>query len=125
MPKIAYNDCFGGFSLSDEAVKLGRRLSNNPMWNGACFPGEVYSDGSVKGDEYASLLSDSHHLDDSIKRTDPILIAVIEQLGSKANGRCADLKIIEVAYGAKYRIDEYDGNENVMFPNDYNWETAE
>lgn len=57
-------------------------------------------------------------------RADPILAKVVEILGEKANGDYAKLKIAEVPEGSRYRIDEYDGNESVMTPEDYEWEIA-
>ena len=49
-------------------------------------------------------------------RNDPDLIEVIERLGDKANGVCADLAIKEIPDGSDYEITEYDGNEDVMPP---------
>lgn len=45
---------------------------------------------------------------------------VIEALGSEANGPCANLAIEEIS-GNLYRIDEYDGTENVITPNGSDW----
>lgn len=50
-----------------------------------------------------------------------MLVQVVEELGDKANGEYAKLRIEEV-YGS-YRIDEYDGNESVMTSGDYDWIT--
>lgn len=47
------------------------------------------------------------------KRDDPILIKVVEELGKEANGRCAELKIVEIPDGVEWEIDEYDGVESV------------
>ena len=47
------------------------------------------------------------------------LVAVVEQLGVEANGRCADLQIAVVE--RRYRIEEYDGSETVMEPKDYSF----
>lgn len=44
-------------------------------------------------------------------RDDPHLIQVVEELGDKANGRCADLKIVEIPDNVEWEIEEYDGNE--------------
>jgi hypothetical protein len=46
-------------------------------------------------------------------RTDPKLIQVIEELGDRANGRCAKLKIVEIPDGTDYEIDDYDGMESI------------
>jgi hypothetical protein len=48
-----------------------------------------------------------------IKRDDPLLIRVVEELGEEANGSCASLKIIEVPDDVKWEIAEYDGSERV------------
>lgn len=48
-----------------------------------------------------------------IPRDDPMLIAVVEELGKKANGSCASLKIIDVPEGVSWHVEEYDGNEHI------------
>lgn len=48
-----------------------------------------------------------------IDRTDEDLIAVIENLGEKANGSCARLSIVEIPDGIEWEISEYDGIETV------------
>lgn len=96
MTKIVYNKCFGGFDLSKEAIELGRDLTGNSKW--------------------------IHHY---IERTDPILIRILEELGSeKASGDYASLAIEELPEGTVYRIDEYDGREIVKTVEDYEWSTA-
>jgi len=116
--KIVYNDCFGGFSLSRAAVLRAREISGDPKWGGATIEGDIYSDSGKRVDH------DYGHVYD-IRRSDPILVQVVEELGSKANGGSASLAIAEVPSGTSYRIDEYDGNEQVMTRDDYDWETAE
>jgi len=51
--------------------------------------------------------------DDDIARDDPILIQVVEKLKDKANGQYSKLKIVDVPYGVKWEIGEYDGWETV------------
>ncbi len=102
MKKIVYNNCYGGFSLSTKAILLARELSGNPMiWDCPVVNGEKWS----------------HHC--KVKRDDPILVQVVEQLGAEANGGCAELKIATVS--GKWRIDEYDGSEIVQEPSDIEW----
>ena len=50
--------------------------------------------------------------------------AVIEELGSEADGLYANLQITTVPKGTRYRIDEYDGIESVIELEDYEWTTA-
>ena len=116
MTKVVYNRQYGGFSISEKAVRLGREISGDPKWGGT-LDGETYEDGSVSDSSW-----DSHGYE--LSRTDPILITVVERLGEEANGRFAKLGIANIPDGEKYRIDEYDGSERVMQPDDYNWETA-
>jgi hypothetical protein len=46
-------------------------------------------------------------------RSDPLLVQTVEELGEKANGSCAELKIIEIPDGIEWEINEYDGMESV------------
>jgi len=39
------------------------------------------------------------------------LIAVIEELGEEANGRCAEIAIVEIPDDVEWEVDEYDGKE--------------
>ena len=118
MAKVVYNACYGGFSLSREAVLLGRKLSGNPNWNGPCIKGDFYEKGIPVEFDYC-------HLDDDISRDDPILVQVVEQLGfNKASGECARLRVVEMEAGTKYRIDEYDGYESIEFADQIEWSVA-
>lgn len=101
MKKIVINVCYGGFSLSREAMKLGRELSGNPNWG-----------------DYEILNGNSYYPE--VKRDDPILVRVVEILGEGANGACAQLQVKEV--DGKYRICEYDGTEWIETPEDMKWE---
>jgi hypothetical protein len=48
-----------------------------------------------------------------LNRSDPILVRVVEEMGSKANGNFAELKVVEIPDGVQYEIDEYDGMESI------------
>jgi hypothetical protein len=116
MTKVVYNNCYGGFGLSREAVLLGRKLSNDPNWCGPCIKGDFWVPGKPVEMDYG--------VGSDLDRTDPILVAVVEQLGKKANGMCADLAIEDLPKGTAYRIDEYDGNESIKTNSDYSWNIA-
>ena len=98
MTKIVYNGCYGGFSLSADAVTRYRELT-----------------GNIDNEDF-----DVYDID----RTDPALVQVVEELGKKANGDYAELYITQLPTGTKYRIDEYDGIETVMTIDSYPWKIA-
>lgn len=118
MTKIVYNACYGGFSLSFAAVRRAREISGNSNWGGPAIEGDLYESGEPVENVFGmSLIRD-------VPWHDPVLVQVVEELGQKASGRCADLRIEEIPAGSKYRIDEYDGNEKVATPDSYEWEVA-
>ena len=98
MTKIVYNACFGGFGLSKTAVELYAKYSG------------------------ISLEEEWRH--EEIKRTDPVLVRVVEELGEAASGSYADLVIRELPAGTRYRIDAYDGSESVITIDEYEWSVA-
>jgi hypothetical protein len=97
MTKIVYNACYGGFGLSDEAMMRYCEIKG--------IPEQTIYDGDIE-------------------RTDPVLVQVVEELGDKANGDCAELCIAELSAGTLYRIDDYDGFEIVCTQDDYAWSVA-
>jgi hypothetical protein len=127
MTKVAYNDCYdGGFGLSHEAVMRYAEIKGIKL-----YPEETHfkfmAHYYTAPKEHRQETEDDNRFYFSpsrIERDDPALIQVIEELGKKANGRCASLKIMDIFPGTLYRIDEYDGNESVMTQSDYLWRTA-
>lgn len=88
-------------------------------------PGVFRASNGALYHEYNDLFGKCLYTDArEIDRTDPALVQTVEELGDKANGRHAKLKIAEVPSGTLYRIDEYDGNESVMTQDDYDWKIA-
>jgi hypothetical protein len=83
---IVINDCYGGFSLSDRAIREYKKLAGIPE-------------------------SDKDFYDRDIARDDPYLVKVVRELGMSANGSCANLKIVEVPGDVSWHIAEYDGAE--------------
>ena len=95
MTKILYNACFGGFGLSEEAIaEYNKRTGNDIKWS------------------------------DDIERDDPVLVAIVEEMGDKANGPYSRIRIAELNVGTKYYIDEYDGRESVLTPDNIDWKIA-
>lgn len=133
--KVVINNCFGGFGLSPQAVERYAELSGFKVYgyqtdyNSGLQPKKEkiirYKDGDkdfciywIKEDLGSNpsnaRLNKAQWLNErDIKRDDKNLVQVVQELGEKANGRCADLKIVEIPDGIDYEISEYDGNEHI------------
>jgi len=121
--KVAYNACFGGFGLSEAGMRRYaeiKGLTLYPERDKLLSSLVIY--WTVPPEERPERYSCIYDRD--LDRADPALIQVIEELGDNANGFCADLAIRDVPSGARYRIDEYDGNERVVLVDEYEWKVA-
>ena len=130
--RIVINRCHGGFGLSNEGILRYLELSSIPVWsemNGGLIPFKYWlvppdadrvNDPSAE--EWSSMTmverqahnqkySEQVFYDRDIPRDDPFLVKTVLELGEKANGRHADLKVVEVPGDVDWVIEEYDGNE--------------
>ncbi len=80
--KVVINTCFGGFGLSEVALKQYEKLSG-------------------KTDVYPN----------DIERDDRHLVQVVEELKGHASDALSELKIIEIPNCVQWEITEYDGKE--------------
>ena len=94
MSKVVINVCYGGFGLSEEAI-----------------------------DRFLELKGQSLNFD-TIERDDPILVQVVEELGSNSFDLGTKLTVVEVPAGQLYRIDEYDGFESIEFRDSIDWKVS-
>ena len=136
MQKIVINTCHGGFSLSLLGQKEYLKSLNKEVY--FYKQTKLVDEGSEKyykvdvdndqpfgslfvctftkdlGNEVIKFIEEdykhSFYFSD-IERNDTNLIAVVEQLGEKANGDYSELKIVEIQDGIKWVIEEYDGLE--------------
>lgn len=81
---IVINDCYGGFSLSGKAEAEYKKLAN---------------------------ITDKDWWDRDIPRDDPYLVKIVREMGEKAGGAHAKLKIVEIPADVEWTVEEYDGNE--------------
>jgi len=82
--KVVINKRHGGFGLSKEAENKYKELAG---------------------------ISNPNFYDRSIARDDEHLIAVVELLGSAADSRYSELKIVDIPEDVDWYIEEYDGLE--------------
>jgi len=85
--KVVINTCFGGFCLSDKAVRryweLRGKKPDKDWWRG------------------------------DLERNDSVLVQVVEELGENACGEFAQLKVVEIPDGVDYEINEFGGKEHI------------
>jgi hypothetical protein len=113
--KVVYNACYGGFGLSLEATReylrrTGRTWTERPL-------------GAMNITQFV-VEGDPDWYERDIPRTDPVLVAIVEEFGEAAGSAHADLQIKELAKGTLYRIDEYDGWETVETRDAIDWSVA-
>ena len=118
MTKIVYNACYGGFSLSDEAILRYAEIVGIKLISGKTrFGNTEFTYINEDGEE-------AYFYDRELSRKDPVLVQVVEELGEKADGPCAFLQIAEVPAGTLFRITEFDGYEAVETQEYIDWEVA-
>lgn len=119
MHKVVFNNCYGGFSISMKAVEW---LESNckdselrDLMKSLRSAGREYSfaskDECLCYDVSCWFEDKRHHKD---------LVAVVEALGDDVNGPCTALEIATIS-GKQYRIEKYDGAEEVVTPEDSDW----
>jgi hypothetical protein len=135
--KIVINANYGGFGLSPEALHLlweygyrniGTRVEEwftNPDDEGILGLKEAtrrwvnyLESGRVQSLSFLTVFSPDmqyvlHCHGSDIDRDHPLLIKVVEELGEKANGACASLKVVDIPPEVSWHIVEHDGWEHV------------
>jgi hypothetical protein len=96
--KIVINSDFGGYGLSEAAIKRYAELIGLDItFDGGAW---VYRDGNWF-DAY------------SIPRNDPELVQAVEELGFDACDRFSLLKVVEIPDDVDWEIVDYDGMEHI------------
>ena len=132
--KIVVNRCYGGFGLSAKAEDLyaeksgfevfryiqtkykykdGKDLYEKVIENRDTFCVHTYT--KDYGNSFTECPNDNFYwVSSDLLRIDPILIEVIEELGTlKAAGNFAELEIVTIPDGTDWELSEYDGIETI------------
>lgn len=96
MQKIVINKCYGGFGLSKVAIERYCKIVG-------VDPGSWDS----KWDYYTNFDWDS------ISRDDANLVALVEELGTAANGAHAKLSVVDIPDDVEWLICEHEGVEHI------------
>lgn len=137
--KVVINKCFGGYGLSVKAIlEIGKKkgLTFYPYIKDYGKGRDVY----VKCDEdcrefhfvkYTTVDNGPQVTLDDMKgeydfgypcfnnyygdwsRTDPDVVAVVEELGERADGSFSNLGVIDIPDDVRFTIEEYDGMETI------------
>lgn len=130
--KVVINCCYGGYGLSDDALKAILERKGEQWWEREskfkslmgnelyrCPPEEydrLYEEAKASSsmDRYreANAMYVTHG---DYERWDPDLIAVVEEMGEASFGRFSRLEIVDIPFddGEGWYIDEYDGMETI------------
>ena len=125
--KIVINTCYGGFSLSEKAMKEYFRLKGwpfyveekslfNTYWKVPLSERVQEIDWKNATEEERIVYNEKFEkqtcYEGDIERNDPDLIRAIEIVGTEeASGKYASLKIVEIPDDVEWEIEEYDGSE--------------
>jgi hypothetical protein len=125
--KIVINKCYGGFGLSPLAFKRLAKLQGKQVYFYVPIDDsddyfKVNNIDDIKDSIYfypvtkdlghiASENDVFNYIFKTPERNDSLLVRVIEELGDKANGEYAELKIVEIPDDVDWIIEEYDGVE--------------
>ena len=103
--KIVINRDYGGFGLSDEAIRYYAEKKGLVL--------NSRKSDSLSGFTNYFFEEDGEFFDDrDLSRDDPILVEIVEALTSeKASGPYALLKVVEIPNDVNWSIEENDGME--------------
>lgn len=130
---IVINNCYGGFGLSDLAyekliewgIPVRKYVNENRDEKTGLFIPEPANEGEVIFDRELTppgeckitdlMRAQSRYWETwtEKQRSHHLLVRVVRELGTDANGDCAKLKIVDIPADVRWTIQEYDGKEHV------------
>jgi hypothetical protein len=104
---IVINRCHGGFGLSWDAqiAYLDRAGIAYTLVD------RVSRDDTQRFGQEIKLVSGDTWYDRQIERDDPVLVALVREMGEAVNSEFANLRVVKVPGDVEWEIEEYDGLE--------------
>jgi hypothetical protein len=108
MVKVVINGCYGGFGVSPEAEKAYAEKKGIET-----VPRDDKYLAKFHDKPFLSNKETGEWIEDTIEnnRSDPALVAVVEELGEVADGFCAALCVVDIPDDVEWQIEDYDGIE--------------
>ena len=130
--KVVINTCHGGFSLSHKGEQRYLELSGQraywyvmPIYSRQEFIRvdniddikPIHNCWCTTSDQGAVLYDypDDVFYSRKLERNDPILVQVVKELGKDASSPFSNLEVVDIEKGRWFKIDEYDGYENIQY----------
>jgi hypothetical protein len=103
---LVINSQHGGFGLSRDAQIAYLERSKIPYTL-------VSREDRHSTERYGPIIivNGKHWYDKDINRDDPVLVALVKELGKAAAGEHARLKVVRIPANVDWQIDDYDGKE--------------
>lgn len=126
--KVVVNRCYGGFGLSDKAIEMIMKRKGLNCFRYKMTKLEEYTRcDKLSADDYlfvcyatkdlgekiSKFPSEFYWYEGNLNRDDVDLVTVVEELGEEANGRFAQLEVVEIPHDVFWEIDDYDGIETI------------
>lgn len=103
--KIVINRAYGGFGLSDDAMRRYAELKDIVL---------IERPGAWGCDFYIDDLSEDNYFSYyDIERDDPALVQVVEEMQENSYGIHAELSVVEIPDDVSWYISNYDGMETI------------
>lgn len=107
--KIVVNKKYGGFGLSDKAIELYAKLTGLQLEQRTYEEEHAFSNWKF----WVDITKDRVFSIYDLKRNDPNLVAVVEQLHDAANTNFSQLEVVEIPDDVDWSISEYAGFEKI------------
>jgi len=113
--KVAINECYGGFSVSEKVIEALKEKGIHVQCKGYA---SNFSKANVKFSKMSFYLNNDDFSIESNDynewRRDTRLIEVIEEIGlENSNGSLSNLSIKDIPDDVEYTIEDYDGIESI------------